>query len=216
MEGGSSPAERAESERGRTPLVAFERIYQDDPDPWGYASDRYERDKYQRTLAALGERRFTSALEVGCSIGVFTALLAPRCDAVIAIDPSLTALARARERLRSHPNVELVNAAVPEGLPDGRFELVVCSEVLYYLAPEALLETLRGIEQRLAPDGTLVAVHFRPGHLGRLVLRRRRRPSPPARLTGDEVHALLHAHTRLTPGHYELHPRYRLDRFDSL
>ena len=89
--------------------------------------------------------------------------------------PSEAALTRASERLRAHTHVELVSAAVPDGLPDGPFDLVVCSEVLYYLSADALLETLRGIEQRLAVAGALVAVHFREGVGGRMSISCRRR-----------------------------------------
>ncbi len=209
------PAERTELPRGRTPAATFERLYQADADPWGYATDPYEQAKYRRTLDALGGGRFARALDVGCSIGVFTALLAPRCDAVTALDPSPTAVARAADRLGGQSNVQFVVGAVPERLPDGPFDLVVCSEVLYYLSPDSLIETLLGIEQRLVAGGSLVAVHFRAGRLRRLMPARRRRPAPPAPLTGDEVHALLRTHTRLATVHQERHARYLLDRFDA-
>jgi SAM-dependent methyltransferase len=215
MGGGSSPAGRAERPRGRTPPATFERLYRADADPWRYATDPYEQDKYRRTLAALGERRFVRALEVGCSIGVFTAMLAPRCDVLIALDPSPTALARASDRLQGHRNAQLVAGAVPEGLPDGPLDLVVCSEVLYYLSAPLLIETLQGIEQRLAAGGTLVVVHFRAGRLRRFIPSRTRRPSPPAPLTGDQVHLLVREHTRLSPVRHERRARYLLDRFDA-
>jgi predicted TPR repeat methyltransferase len=218
MGGGSSPAGRTEPTQGRTPTAAFERLYEAEADPWGYATDAYEREKYERTLAALGERRFGRALEVGCSIGVFSASLADWCDHLVAIDPSATALARARERLRARANVELVQAAVPDAIPDGPFDLVVCSEVLYYLDRATLAAAVEGIEARLVSGGTLIAVHFRgrrgTGRVHALIGRRRRRPNPPAPLTGDEVHAFLRTEKRLALSHHEQHARYRLDRFD--
>lgn len=184
----------------RTEPDFFERLYRDADDPWGFETSPYEAAKYERTLAAIGDRRPLRALELGCSIGVFTERLADRCDRVVAIEPAPTALAAARKRLAGRDNVELVEAAVPEGLPDGPFDLVVCSEVLYYLAAELQLETLRGIESRLAPGGLLVAVHWRPAAASH-------------RATGDEVHAALAAQTDLLHVHGERHDRYLLDSF---
>ena len=48
----------------------FEALYAADEDPWDFTTSAYERAKYDRTVAALGDRRFARGLEVGCSIGV--------------------------------------------------------------------------------------------------------------------------------------------------
>ena len=79
--------------------ATFERMYREDEDPWGFGTSAYEAAKYDRTIAALGDRRFHRALELGCSIGVLTARLAERCDELIALDTSATAVERARERV---------------------------------------------------------------------------------------------------------------------
>jgi hypothetical protein len=71
------------AEERSVPPEYFHAIYARDPDPWRLASSDYERDKYVATLAAIGEARIGSALEIGCSIGVFTRALAPRCAAVL-------------------------------------------------------------------------------------------------------------------------------------
>jgi SAM-dependent methyltransferase len=209
----------------RTPLEVFDRIYLRDPDPWHYETSAYELAKYERTLAVLGTRTYRRALEVGCSVGVFTEKLARHCDDVVALEPSPSALARARERLQGEARVELRRAAIPEGLPNGPFDLVVCSEVLYYLSEPLLVETLGAIEERLASRGVVVAVHFRRGRRGlarggmlrhRMGRWRGARPTPPAPLSGDQVHALLRSHTRLALTHAEYHEAYRLERFDDL
>jgi SAM-dependent methyltransferase len=141
----------------------FEHRYRADPDPWRYADSEYERAKYEATLAACGGGPFRGALELGGSVGVFTALLAPRCERLTTIDFSETAAALARERLRAHPHVEVIVGRIPEALPVGRYDLVVASEVLYYLEPDTLELTLRALEQLLAQRGRLVCVHWRPG-----------------------------------------------------
>jgi SAM-dependent methyltransferase len=141
----------------------FDRRYRDDPDPWRYVDSEYERAKYEATLEACGEGPFKSALELGASIGVFSALLAPRCERLTTIDFSTTAVALARERLRGHVHVEAIIGRIPDALPADPLDLVVASEVLYYLDAGALERTLDALERRLAPGGRLVCVHWRPG-----------------------------------------------------
>jgi len=141
----------------------FERRYRADPDPWGYLDSPYERAKYEVTLAACGAGPFTAALELGASIGVFSELLAERCQALTTIDFSAAAVALARERLTGRANVEVIVGEIPDALPAGRRDLIVASEILYYLDAGALTATLAALERRLVPSGRLVCVHWRPG-----------------------------------------------------
>lgn len=138
----------------------FERIYAAERDPWNYASSEYERGKYERTLEAIGPHP-GRALEIGCSIGVFTAMLAPRCDHLDAIDLSSAAVERARRRNRGLSWVRVERMDVAETLPPGPFDLIVCSEVLYYCRPAALDTTLGRLTAALAPGGRLVSVNWR-------------------------------------------------------
>lgn len=180
--------------------VDFEARYRVDPDPWGYASSDYERRKYAATLAACGPGPFAHALELGGSIGVFSALLAPRCERLDALDAAPTAVAAARERLASHPGATARLGSIPEDLPDGPHQLVVASEVLYYLDPARLTATLDRIADVLAPGGRLVAVHWRPS-------------GPERPHTAEQVHRLLHGCTWLAPVASHPHPEYLLDVF---
>jgi predicted TPR repeat methyltransferase len=180
----------------------FRDLYRRADDPWSFETSEYERDKYRHTLAALGARRFDRALEVGCSIGVFTAMLAPRCEELIGVDVSERALEQARERLSGASGVWLELRDVAVEMPPGSFDLVVCSEVLYYFGHDLLLEMLGGLEAALRPGGSLLAVHWRP-----------RTETYP--LQGDEVHDLLASSLRgLEHAVSEMQERYRIDRFD--
>lgn len=180
----------------------FEDLYRRDPDPWAFETSDYEAGKYARTLAALGDRRFPRALELGCSIGVFTELLAGRCDSVCALDVAPSAVARARERLASLPGVEVEHRALPEELPAGPFDLIVCSEILYYWSEDVLVGALPRLERALAPEGSLIAVHWRP----------QTRTYP---LQGDEVHTILRRElSALEHAAEHVEDSYRLDRFD--
>ncbi len=138
----------------------FDDMYADDPDPWGFESRWYERRKYAVTLASLPLERYGRAFEPGCSIGVLTALLAERVDELVAWEPHPQAAGRAAARLRSHPWVTVEEASIPDRWPEGVFDLVVLSEVAYYLDGAAFTRLLERLDGGLARGGDLVAVHF--------------------------------------------------------
>jgi SAM-dependent methyltransferase len=180
----------------------FEALYAADPDPWDFETSEYEQAKYERTLAALGDRRYRRGLEAGCSIGVLAARLAERCDELLAVDIAQSAVDAARERLAGLDHVRVERRTLPGEWPAGPFDLVVCSEVLYYWDRATLDDALGVITASLAPGGRLVAVHYRP-------------PSSIDPLTGDVVHAVLRE--RLTLGHVasEVNDQFRIDVFDA-
>ena len=181
----------------------FENLYAESPDPWGFETSEYERRKYERTLKALDDRRFSRALEAGSSIGVFTAMLAHRCDELLAVDASEKAVGISRERLAGQDHVRVERRTLPEEMPTGPFDLIVASEILYYWPREVVLEALRRFEDELAPGGVLLAVHWR----------KETRTYP---LQGDEVHELLVENTRLANVKTIEEPEYRLDVFEDL
>jgi predicted O-methyltransferase YrrM len=158
----------------------FEQRYQRDADPWRYRCSPYERSKYAATLAACGPGPFRSALELGGSIGLFSALLAPRCRSLTTIDFAPSAVAVAEAELAEHPQARAVCGRIPDDLPEGPFDLIVASEVLYYLDREALAATLAALEQRLLSGGRLVGVHWR-------------QPGPERPLSAERVHRSLRA-----------------------
>ena len=140
----------------------FERRYQREADPWRYRCSTYEQAKYAATLAACGTGPFRSALELGASIGVFSAMLAPRCDALTTIDFAPTAVRQAREAMRAHAHARVTLGTVPQAISDATHDLVVAAEILYYLDADALTATLARLRQTIADRGRLVIVHWRP------------------------------------------------------
>ncbi len=119
----------------------FDDVYRANADPWNFASSPYEAAKYRATLDALPRAKYANAFEAGCSIGVLTAQLAPRCERLLSIDLSDAALAQARERCATLPQVRFERRALPGDFPDadGPFDLILISEVGYYLAMPDLL-----------------------------------------------------------------------------
>lgn len=153
----------------------FERKYRADPDPWRFASSAYEAAKYDATLAALPREAYGSALELGCSIGVLTERLAARCGTLIAVDVADEALRQARERCRHLAHVRIDRRRIPAEFPTGRFDLVVISEVGYYLSRDDLAACLDLVRDALEPGGHLLLVHWTP-------------EATDYPLTGDQVH----------------------------
>lgn len=99
-------------------------------------------------------------LEIGCSIGVLTHKLAARADAVVALDISESAIATARERGADLANVEFLAADFLQADLSGAFDLILFSEVLYYLTPEDLQAAARRTADLLEPGGEVMLVHW--------------------------------------------------------
>ena len=138
----------------------FDSMYGSDADPWGFDTRFYERRKYELTLAALPRRRYARAVEPGCANGAFTEMLAERCDELFAFDFVEDAVARTRQRLASSAHVTVERADFPTWWPTGTGDLVVWSEVGYYLTDRGFTTAIAGLEQWLRPGGHLVAVHY--------------------------------------------------------
>lgn len=155
----------------------FEQMHLEE-DPFGYRSRWYEQRKRDLLLAVLPHPRYARAWEPGCSNGVLTAALARRCDALLATDLSARAVAHAQQAVRSQRHVEVRQARHPGDWPAQVFDLVVCSEMGYYLPPDELPALATGLQAALAPDGLLLGCHWRV-------------PFDAARSRAGQVHAAL-------------------------
>lgn len=176
----------------------FDDVYTANADPWGFEWKPYEQGKYADTLASLPHPFYQSAFEIGCSLGVLTAQLAPRCGALLAVDGSEKPLVRARELCRSLPQVTIRQMQVPDEFPAQSFDLIMLSEVAYYWSPEDLARAQTKILEKLSVGGHLMLVHWTPWV----------HDYP---LTGDEVHDLFLALDGLRHLHGHREEKYRLD-----
>ncbi len=143
---------------GSLPASYFEDRYRQNIDPWGFRTSSYEQEKYDRTLSALTRAHYDRVLEVGCSIGVLTARLAQRSGELLAIDASRTALEAARKDAPA--NVAFEECVLPGEFPDGSFDLIVLSEVLYYFSQPDLISVAERCSGVLAPEGEMVLCHW--------------------------------------------------------
>lgn len=138
----------------------FEGIFARDDDPWELASSDYERAKFERSIAAINDRRHASGLEVGCAQGVLTQRLLPLCDRLLAIDISAIALKRARLALGPQPGLMFAQMAFPRQSPDGRFDLCVLSEVAYYWDRADLMAAGRWLCEHMEEGARVLLVHY--------------------------------------------------------
>jgi predicted TPR repeat methyltransferase len=104
--------------------------------------------------------RYRSALEVGCSIGVLTRLLALHCDSLLAVDAAQTPLLEAKRRCADLPSVRFEQMFVPEQWPNDAFDLIVLSEVIYYLSRWDVGRLAGRVTESLAPGGAVILVHW--------------------------------------------------------
>lgn len=176
----------------------FEKLYAGASDPWSLGSRWYEQRKYALTVAALTRPRYRSAFEPGCSVGVLTGLLAARCDRLLSWDVADEAVRQAGTQVRSHPGAMVQRGAVPADWPAGTFDLVVVSEVGYYLDADDLGRLVDLAHDSLEPGGELVLAHWR-------------HPVEDYPLRGDDVHAAFLAHDRLEAVSRHVEPDFRLD-----
>lgn len=158
----------------------FESLYADQEDPYGVRHRWYEQRKRALVLASLPHRQFGSAYEPGCGTGELTAELAGRCEALLASDGSLKALASAHARNGGFPHVTLEHQVLPEQWPTQHspFDLIVLSELGYFLDEPGMKTIARRCASSLSDAGVLVACDWKPDFDARV-------------LSTDQVHAVL-------------------------
>ena len=181
------------------PAAYFDDLYANNADPWCFATSDYEREKYATTLDALPRTRYQSVLEIGCSIGVLTRQLAARAESLCAIDLAAQALDEAQRRCAELPHVRFGLMSVPAQWPHGTFDLILLSEVVYYLDRRDVAALAERVRRCVRPGGDIALVHW---------LGETHYP-----LTGDEAVELFSASASdwATPLSSKRHDAYRLD-----
>ena len=160
-----------------TSRAYFEDMYSRSDDPWDFAHSAYEMRKYALTVASLPKTLYANAFEPGCSIGVLSELVAPRCLRLLASDTMAAPLVLAATRLERHENVHVEERTIPDEWPDELFDLVVLSEVAYYFDVETLTHITSLVTSTTIAGAHLVGVHWRG------------RTNYP--LSGDAAHAVI-------------------------
>lgn len=156
----------------------FDALFRDNDDPWRFRTRWYEARKRALTLACLPEARYAHGFEPGCANGELSAELALRCDRLLVSDVSARAAALAQTRLAAFAHVRVVQAQLPRDWPDDTFDLIVISELGYFVDAPAMDALADQTRATLRPGGTVLACHWR-------------RPIEGCALDGDAVHARI-------------------------
>ena len=161
----------------------FDALYNDNNDPWQYQTRWYEKRKRDMCLAVLPQAEYVNAIELGCGNGVFSELLAHRCQNLLSIDGNYQAVQLAKQRLANFSGLKVLQGVIPSALytlnesvqnaylsldnsnPSQpinlKYDLIVISEILYYLSLADIETVMTWIEQNLAVGGTLLCCHWR-------------------------------------------------------
>jgi Nodulation protein S (NodS) len=185
-----------------TSQIFFEQKYRQSSDPWRFATNPYELDRYATILKSLAHDRYQRCFEPGCSIGVLTVGLSSLCGQVEAIEISPTAAALARERCATLPNVTVHCAGLADYAP-APFDLLVFSEVGYYFSAPVLRAILGRCVGNLTLQGTMLASHW----LG---------SSSDHILGGDAVHQMIASIPGIRLEHSLHYDGFRLDRWKKI
>lgn len=186
-----------------TPNAAehFRTLYAGSADPWHTTDSWYEQRKLSILLATLPRSRFVSVYEPGCGNGALTLALAGRCERLWASDFCDEAVRLTLERVCSHDHVHVARQSVPEQWPHScpvPFDLIVLSELCYYLDDEQLRRTVHLSVSSLQIDGYLLACHWKP-------------PFDDRQQDTADIHSLFDQHGQLRAcAHYE-DGQFRLD-----
>lgn len=156
----------------------FEAMYEESDDPWDYANRWYEKRKRQICMSVLPKMSFEHALEIGCANGFLSELLAKRCQKLLCIDANPKAIQLAKQRLENADHVEFKQQRIPNEFPIGSFDLIVVSEILYYLSKSEVTACLEKIKTLLSKEGVVLSCHWRY-------------PIEGFELNGNTVHELL-------------------------
>lgn len=157
----------------------FDQLFAGNDDPWAFRQRWYEQRKRALTLAVLTRSQYRAVFEPGCANGELSAALAPRCAHLLCCDTAQAAVDLARARLHGVAHARVEQWRLPAQWPAGSFDLIVLSELGYYLDAQDLAQLIERAQASLSPDGQLLACHWRPAIEG-------------CPQTADQVHAALH------------------------
>lgn len=156
----------------------FDALYEGNKDPWHYQTRWYEKRKRDICLSLLPQSQYKRGIELGCGNGVFSELLASRCQSLVSIDGNRQAVSLAKQRLAKAYHAKVIHGIIPDifstlpktllqnGAPTNNslqptFDLMVISEILYYLSATDIDIVIAWVQKHLAVGGTLLCCHWR-------------------------------------------------------
>jgi predicted TPR repeat methyltransferase len=137
---------------------AMEKFFAEAEDPWGYKRNPDHLGRAGEILDILKPRKFKRMLDVGCAEGFITHLIRAAADYRLGIDPSPTAIQRAREEFSAEIDFAVGNLLTFRS--DQPFDLVTITGVLYYVK-EKIEQVYATLDALLEPGGVLLLSHLK-------------------------------------------------------
>ena len=139
----------------------FETHFRSGTDPWNYETSTMEQERFAKQTELLDDardgKRFTFGLEIGCAEGLYTQVIAERCNTLQVLDLSPTALDRARGRRQWPSSVRFDRFDVRRDAIPGTFDLIVIAGVLEYFSNPTTFHRIRtNLCSALRPGGIML------------------------------------------------------------
>ena len=126
----------------------------------------HEQKKSERMRSLLGDRKFKRALDIGCGIGLMTRFFVNCCDQIygVDLDPGKINYIRHVVPCGNHFLFEVADLEkvdfCPEYVKDlfgeNQFDLIIYTDVAYYLSESARKNVAKAIVEMLDPEGLLI------------------------------------------------------------
>ena len=141
----------------------FEALYRSKKDPWDIGLA--DSDRYNRYFTLISTHARGSVLDIGCGTGAFLARCTEGATKLVGVEVSATAIENGRARF---PNIDFFQGSADrlgeiEGLQGLKFDLIICSDLIYYLSDRGKLRLLAWIASHLTPNGVLFLAAWCPG-----------------------------------------------------
>lgn len=135
----------------------FEEWYETS-DPWRFDNSTADKCRTDILLDYFRHASFDRLLDIGCGEGVLTAQLAQYVREVKAFDISETAIGRAKEVFADRGNIDFFQMDLNDidTLGTERFDVINCSEMLYYLTDQERKSALGKIHALLSENGLFI------------------------------------------------------------
>lgn len=164
-------------------MLNFDAHYKRYTNPFSLKGKKYEKQKLSDTLRLISAPHIEIAIDYGCGIGDASIALSGRANRILSIDGSAVALERLGARImgRRLKNIELRHATIDDPWPIAtaeRADLILASEVLYYLSASELRAIGPLFRSSLRDEGRMLTCHYRKPFHDRI-------------LENEEVHHIL-------------------------
>ena len=112
-----------------------------------------ETEHFQRMRALVGDRKFDRMLDLGCGTGFLASFFRDCCKHIMAIDQIKENIEKAQVL---YPELSFGEVNLEDEMVVGEYNLILFSDVIYYLSPKTQRRIMRNIHYCLSDDGFLL------------------------------------------------------------